>query len=72
MITLNNENGITNQNDLPNGNQENAALEDTVNTEAFPSPGNDLFTSSPNGDQMTNNNVGRDANVIHVNNKQIN
>lgn len=43
-------------------------LEDTVNTEAFVSPKNDMFTSSPNGDDHLNNlpNIERDANIIHV------
>lgn len=46
----------------------NMALEDTVNTEAFVSPKNDMFTSSPNGDYHLQNlpNVERDANIIHV------
>lgn len=46
----------------------NMALEDTVNTEAFVSPKNDMFTSSPNGDDQFQNmpNIERDANIIHV------
>lgn len=46
----------------------NMALEDTVNTEAFVSPKNDIFTSSPNGDDQIQNmpNIERDANIIHV------
>lgn len=49
-------------------NMRNMALEDTVNTEAFVSPKNDMFTSSPNDDDHIPNipNIGRDANIIHV------
>lgn len=48
----------------------NMALEDSVNTEAFVSPKNDMFTSSPNGDDQMHNlpSVERDANIIHVRN----
>lgn len=51
-------------------NARNFALEDTVNTEAFTSPKNDLFTSSPNGDDQNNNLLyenERDAQIIQVN-----
>lgn len=46
----------------------NMALEDTVNTEAFVSPKNDMFTSSPNGIDQFNTfpSIERDANIIHV------
>lgn len=48
---------------------QNMALEDTVNTDAFVSPKNDMFTSSPNGNEQMVNlpNTERDANIIHVN-----
>lgn len=48
-----------------------AALNDTVNTEAFTSPKSDLFTSSPNGGEHNDKceppqHIERDANIINV------
>lgn len=50
--------------------ERNLALEDTVNTEAFTSPKEDLFTSSPNNHDDPNNNQlmfnERDAQIVQV------
>lgn len=51
------------------GGAKNAALEESVNTEAFASPKSELITSSPKGDDLNNNYAvsnEREANVLHV------
>lgn len=48
-------------------NNQTAALNDTVNTEAFTSPKSDMFTSSPQGNDETNALTNeRDSNIINV------
>lgn len=42
------------------------ALNDTVNTETFTSPKNDLFTSSPHTSNISVHGYDRDSNVINV------
>lgn len=44
----------------------NAALNETVNTEAFSSPKSELITSSPNNNEQSGHIVERDATIINV------
>lgn len=51
--------------------QSNAALNETVNTEAFSSPKSDLFTSSPHGNVTVGQLDERDANIVQVSSQNI-
>lgn len=48
-------------------NDQTAALNDTINTEAFTSPKSDMFTSSPHDNDTTTALINeRDSNIINV------
>lgn len=47
-------------------NEQATALNDTINTETFTSPKTDMFTSSPNRDEITAITKERDGNVTRV------